>query len=383
MKIKCNRDSLLTAFLTVAPVAPTRSPKPILQNVKIDASADKTTLVATDMEQGICYDVADVEVEVPGAVILPISRFGSLLRESTDKVLHIESGGQEESAEQGTSIEGERSKFTFAAPDPADFPSVHRFDASDYIELSARLFREMIRRTIFAIDPESSRYALGGVLLEPADGKLTAVGTDGRRLARMEGPVQTVGNPKESESSQIVPGRSMQLIERAVSDADAEIQVALSASEIVVTSQRATIYARLLEGRFPSWRDVFPKRQQGIKIDLPVGPFYSAVRQAAIVTSEESRGIDFVFGAGSLVLVGRTADVGQARVDLPIGYDGPSISIMLDPRYVNDVLKVLDPESTIHLDLQDGESAAVVATDDGYGYVIMPLSRDRASTSGN
>ncbi|MFV2069089.1 MAG: DNA polymerase III subunit beta, partial [Pirellulales bacterium] len=135
------------------------------------------------------------------------------------------------------------------------------------------------------------------------------------------------------------------------------------------------------EGRFPSWRDVFPKRTDAVKIELPVGPFYSAVRQAAIVTSEESRGIDFVFGEGSLVLIGQTADIGQARVDLPIGYDGPTIAIMLDPRYVSDFLKVLDPGSTITFDLQDGESAAVATTEDGYGYVIMPLSRDRAQTS--
>ena len=80
-----------------------------------------------------------------------------------------------------------------------------------------------------------------------------------------------------------------------------------------------------------------------------VGPLHSAVRQAAIVTSEESRGVDFTFDAGTLVLSGRAAEVGQSRVELPIGYDGPPISITLDPRYVNDFLKVLDAEKTFTL----------------------------------
>ena len=50
---------------------------------------------------------------------------------------------------------------------------------------------------------------------------------------------------------------------------------------------------------------------------------------------------------------------------------------MLDPRFMIDFLKVLEPEKTFTLDLQDSDSAAVCSTDDGYGYVIMPLARDR------
>ena len=55
----------------------------------------------------------------------------------------------------------------------------------------------------------------------------------------------------------------------------------------------------------------------------------------------------------------------------------PALPIRLDPRYFADFLKVLDPEQTFVLDLRDSESAAVCTTDDGYGYIIMPLARDK------
>jgi DNA polymerase-3 subunit beta len=174
----------------------------------------------------------------------------------------------------------------------------------------------------------------------------------------------------------IVPTKAMQLIERALTDGDAVIQLAARANEVLVRSPRATIYSRLVEGRFPKWRDVFPQRISVARIELTVGPLHSAVRQAAIVTSEESRGVDFNFEAGTLVLSGRAAEMGQSRVELPIGYDGPALSITLDPRYVSDFLKVLDPERVVTIELKDAESAAVCSTDDGYGYVIMPLARD-------
>ena len=132
--------------------------------------------------------------------------------------------------------------------------------------------RELIRRTIFATDNESSRYALGGVLLEMAADKITGVGTDGRRLAKMEVPAQGVGGHQTGDSMTIVPTKAMQLIERALTDGDAEIQIAARANEVLVRSPRATIYSRLVEGRFPKWRDVFPQRTGAMKVELTVGP---------------------------------------------------------------------------------------------------------------
>jgi DNA polymerase-3 subunit beta len=193
----------------------------------------------------------------------------------------------------------------------------------------------------------------------------------------MLGPVGTHGQPAALPQNTIVPTRAMQLIERAIAPTDAEIQLAVKGNEFLVHSPRATISARLLEGRFPEWRKVFPAPGSGQQIELAAGPTHAAVRQAAIVTSEESRGIDLTFGGGMLVLAGRAAEVGQSRVELPIGYDGPEITITLDPRFVIDFLKVLDAEKTFTLEVKDSDSAATCTTDDGYGYVIMPLARDR------
>ncbi len=371
MKISCNREKLLSVFQVVAAVAPSRSPKPILRNIKLEVTAEGATLLATDLEIGIRIAVPEVEVEIPGEAILPIARFGAILRESSDEKLSLEADSQ------GTSVHGERSQFKLPAEDPAEFPTIAEFQEEAYFEVSGRLFREMIRRTVLATDNESSRYALGGVLLEFDADKIVAVGTDGRRLSKMEGPVARHGEPADSEGTTIVPTRAMQLIERAISDLDSEIAIAARGNEILVRGPHMTIHTRLLEGRFPRWRDVFPSREGVISVDLPVAGFYGAVRQAAIATSEESRGIDFTFADGSVVLAGQAADVGQARVELPVAYDGQSLTIKLDPRFVMDFLKVLSGDTSFKLELRDHESAAVCWTDDGFGYVIMPLASDR------
>ena len=114
------------------------------------------------------------------------------------------------------------------------------------------------------------------------------------------------------------------------------------------------------------------------KIELTVGPFYAAVRQAAIVTSDERRGVDFTFGGGKIILAGHGAELGESHVELPIAYDGADIGITLDPRFLSDFLKVLDAEQTFTMELRDADSAAVCTTEDGYAYVVMPLARENS-----
>jgi DNA polymerase-3 subunit beta len=371
MKITLERDKFQAAFHTAASVAPSRSPKPILQNVKLEVAGEDATLMATDLEIGIRITVPGLLVESPGTAILPRERFSKILSEASDAKLYLESDGQ------STLVRGDRSEWKLPSENPDEFPNVTPFKEEKFHELAARLFRELIRRTVFATDNESSRYALGGVLLEMSGDKITAVGTDGRRLAKMEGPAHSVGGHQTGEQTTIIPSKAMMLLERAIADSDGEVQISARPNDVLIRTPRFTVYSRLVEGRFPKWRDVFPHRSDVSKIELSVGPTYAAVRQAAIATSEESRGVDFTFGDGTLVLSGQTAEVGQSRVELPISYAGPALTITLDPRFVVDFLKVLEPEKSFTLDLQDGDGAAVCTTDDGYGYVIMPLARDR------
>jgi DNA polymerase-3 subunit beta len=371
MKVICEREKLLAAYQTAAAVAPARSPKPILQNVKFEVRDNTATLLATDLEIGVRVDVPGVEVESPGSVVLPVQRFGQILRESSDAQLKIETDGQ------NIVVRGDRSEFRLPAENPDEFPAVASFSEMKYHEVPARLFKELVRRTVFATDNESSRYALGGVLLEMNAEQITAVGTDGRRLAKMVGAAKSQGDHQTGDNTTIVPTKAMNLIDRALTEADGDIQIAARANDILVKSPRATLYSRLVEGRFPKWRDVFPHRTGTHQIEMVVGPFHAAVRQAMIVVSEESRGVDFTFNDGKCVLSGRAAEVGQSRVEIPIAYDAEAVSITLDPRFMTDFLKVLDPEKNFTLEIKDAESAAVCTTDDGYGYVIMPLARDR------
>ena len=370
MRVVIERETFLAAFQMAAAVAPNRSPRAILENVKLEASESGSVLVATDMEVGIRADVLGVEVTAPGIVILPVGEFGNILRESTDEKLSITV------KEEETVIEGDHSKFQLSNADPEEFPDVAEFTATSYLELPAGLLRELIRRTVFATDTESSRYALGGVMLELQGDTLIAVGTDGRRLAKMEGAINQVGENSFGETTVIIPSRSMTLIEKACVDPEENVQIAPSENSVLVKSSTATIFSRLVEGRFPKWKDVFPQRKDAIQINIATGPLYSALRQAAIVARDESRGVDFKFDNGTVILSGMTAEVGESRIELPVAYQGDPLRISLDHRFVEDFLRVLSGDTTFDLEVENSDAAALFTTSDGFAYVVMPLARD-------
>ncbi len=377
MKFTCDREKFQAAFQSAASVAAPRSPKAILRNVKIEAEEDRATLLATDLDISIRIEIPQLNVEVPGSALLPVDRFGSILRESSDQELSVEASPQE------TLVRGERSEFRLQAEDPREYPAVPPFGEEKYHQLSARLLRDMIRRTVFATDVDSTRYALGGVLWEMEGSTVVAVGTDGRRLAKMESQGEAVQEHATGESATIVPTRAMQLMERTAAaaageDADCQAKLSFSGNGVHLQVQRVTLFSRLLEGRFPRWRDVFPQPEGYTHVSLNVGPFFSTVRQAAIATSTESRGVEFAFDQGSLVLTARTADWGQSKVELPIAYEGQAMKVILDPRFLIDFLKVLELEDTFQFRIKDPEGAVVCATEDGYGYVVMPLAPDQA-----
>jgi DNA polymerase-3 subunit beta len=230
---------------------------------------------------------------------------------------------------------------------------------------------------MFATDVESTRYALGGVLVELSDDAITMVGTDGRRLARMVASAEAENGAAAPTGSPVIPVKALKLIERNLQDEDPPVHLAIqSGAAVLVRTEGAVIYSRLVEGRFPRYQDVFPSNVE-VKIPLEAGTLRLAVEQASIVTNEESRGVDFNFAPEALTLASQAADVGSSHVDLPIAYEGKTVEITFDPRYLTDALKTLDDSSFLTAELIDHKNAAVFRTEDGYAYVVMPLTRER------
>jgi DNA polymerase III subunit beta len=367
MKASCNREALLSAFQLVSAAIPVRDIKPILKNVKAIADEGGCTLMATDLELGIRLEVRGLTVEEPGEAILPVKKFTDILRESLDEELAIEAD------KSACTVRSANGHWEMPSEDPAHFPDLPAFVEEKYHQVAAGVLREMIHRTVFAAAKEPQKFSLTGTLWEAEDGKVRLVATDAKRLAVCEGPATAEGGHTTKGQTPVVPTKAMGLLERNLQDDEEQVRVSLRANEVLFRTERAVIYSRLVEGRFPPYREVLPKKAT-VKVPLLVGPFQAAVRQAAIMTDEDSKRVVFRFKSKKLTLEAQGAVTGRSKVELPLEYEGKPIDINFDPQYVVEMLRVLEPDALLTLELVDGNSPALFKAGDGYQYLVMPLT---------
>src|SRR3954462_9560600 len=144
-----------------------------------------------------------------------------------------------------------------------------------------------------------------GVMWELDGDSIRLVGTDGRRLALAEGVATAVGGHTTKGQTPVVPAKAMGLLERNLQDDPEEtVKVCIRPNEVLFRTGRAVIYSRLVEGRFPDYRAVLPKKHT-VKVPLEAGPFQAAVRQAAVMTDNDSKRVDFKFAKNKLTLEAR------------------------------------------------------------------------------
>jgi len=374
MKVICNARKLTDAFMLAASVAPARSPKEILQNVKMTAENGTMKLTATDCEVSIEVRIADVETPSGGSVLLPVAKTTAILRENTDETIEIEVDGSK------AVIRAARSRYQLLTESPDEFPTFNSAVSGSYHEMSARLLATAIRRTVYAADDDSSRYALGGVNLEADDQSIIAVGTDGRRLATHQGPATAVGGHVIREANVIVPSRAAKLVERALNlRGDDLVRITASLNDIVFETSQCVIYSRIIEGRFPKWRQVLPKCRTPSVIRVVNGLFLAAVRQASIATSQDSQGIDITFTEGEIKLEAVAPEIGESSVLMIADTDmeNERVTLKVDHRFLREFCSTLDPEAVLAISVDNETTPMHIQTDDGYQYVIMPMARDR------
>lgn len=369
MKALCQREGLLSACQLTSAAMPARDLKPILKNIKAVATGDRCTLIATDQEVGIRLDVQGLTIQEPGEAILPAKSLIDILREARDKELTIEAD-----ASSCVVTGGRKLRFEMPSEDPALFPDFPTFTDDRYHEITAGTLREMIRRTVFAAADETARYSMTGVMWELDGDQIKLVATDGKRLALTEGTATATGGHSTRGQTPVVPTKAMGLLERGLQDDPEDtVKVCIRPNEVLFRTGRSVIYSRLVEGRFPDYRTVIPKRS-AVKVTVNVGELMAAVRQAAIMVDKEAPRVTFRFGPEVLLLEAQGATSGRSTVEMPLEYDGKAIDINFNPQYLIEMLKVLPVEESLLVELNDGGSPALLKCGDQYSYLVMPLT---------
>lgn len=344
-----------------------RTTIPILSNILLEASGDRLTLTATDLELGIRSE-CPARVKKEGAGTIPARKLLDYVRLLPDGDVNIKFLDN-----HWASITAGRSKTKIAGMSRESYPELPVMP--DVIaEIPCKQLASMISRTVFAISMEESRFTLNGALLLLKDDGMVMVATDGHRLAYVEAPFT---EPQRSFRA-LIPRKAMGEIVKLSDEAPAEAKIAFSGDDnhLFFRFGSRMLITRKLSGNFPDYERVLPADNTHIA-SLDKGEIKSAIERVAQFADERSRAIRVQFAEGEIRVFSQSVETGESEESVPTEYQGPELEIGFNASYLLDFLRAI-PQDRVEFALKDQKSAgelrpAAEVLKDKYRYVVMPM----------
>lgn len=360
MKFSIVRAKFLEGLRSVQNIVASKAASPVMQNVLIEANGSSIKMTTTDIDISINCEVP-CEVSEPGSTTLPAKILSDMVSCSAEGEIKVEVGEGEKA-----SIYAGRAKFRLGGISANEFPSLPKDDDAYTYTVQQATFKEMLRKTAYAASQDETRRTLRGVMIAFKNSRLTMVATDGRRLALVEKDYEF---PIEQEKEMILPSKAVQELQRALSD-KGDVTVRVQQSQVSFNLGSVQIYSKLVDDTYPNYTQVIPASCDKT-IDVDRQMLVTAIERVSVMSSElHSTKLKF---ADNLLLVSSAAtEIGEAKDEVPVKFEGEEIEIMFNPAYLLDALKAIDDDE-VKICLNNGHSPAVIKCSVPFIYVIMPL----------
>lgn len=361
MKLTFAKEAILGGLQKVLSVISTRTTHPVLKNILFQAEKDHVLLTATDLDITVRTKVP-ADVSKGGGTTLPARQVSMVFKEviATEIQMEVDS-------ENVAAIRAGASFFKLKGISEEDFPVLPKLEGGKTYSISEGLLSDMLKHTVYAASRDESRYILNGVLLSFKSGKLTAVASDGRRMALYESEVEF---SKDSEGDYVLPLKAVDELIKTLGE-DGTVKIVATANQVAFEFKDVLIVTKLVEGTYPNYRQVVPA-QSAERIKLEREVLLGAIKRVSLVAMEQTNSVKLNFSKNKLEVTAAAPNVGEAQETIAIAYSGKPLSIAFNPEYLMDPLRVL-VQDEVYIELTDELNPGLIKADIPFLYVIMPM----------
>lgn len=325
MYFEINSKVLTPVTKGLASVAPSKGTIPILTHVliAIKDNGDDTgelVLTATDSEITIQHtlELQDFDIGEVNATTISAKKLSEIVR-STNGLLKFQLAEDGE----GATIAVNRSRFSLQTLPSIDFPEPENVTGGLELIIPKGVFKSLFNTVAFAAAKNDIRYYLNGLCLDITNDSLTVVGTDGHRLAlatintdELEVPIlqSTLTDNKQV----IIPNKAVAEILRNIDASDDLITIIIDDNKVkVVFSKNLTLVSKLIDGRYPNYKDVIPK-QGNMVMEVNTEDLRKILPQVKILSNERFHGVVLAIKDGVLTVSSKNPESEKAEAELPI-----------------------------------------------------------------
>jgi len=246
------------------------------------------------------------------------------------------------------------------------------------VSVDAPRFKRLLHHVAFAMAAGNHRYYLNGMFWSIKEGKLTAVATNGHRMALDSIAVETEAEPCEV----IIPRQAIDVLHSLLGDAEGAVKVELFSSEEGRDPSKArmsfgatVIDTQVIAAKYPDHERVVPKANPNLVV-LSREDFRTALRRVSAISDDRDYVVKADFGEATLALMcdNRSVETAMDEVSLT-SHEGDPIVARFGGSYLEDVLGTLEQDEIV-IALKDPDSGVLIVPaeeDPTFKYVIMPV----------
>ena len=369
MQFTISRDIFLEGLTKVQGIVEKRHTIPILANVLIEAKNNEIEITATDLEVGLKSKYKAKIIE-EGKITISAKKLYEIIKELPDKEINFNSKNN-----FWVEIKCHKSLFNLVGLSPEEFPKFPEVELKSNT-INKNNLNEMIEKTLFSVSNDETKFNLTGIYIKSDkkdnNNKLVFVSTDGHRLSLIQRNSENELDEKYKEGF-ILPKKGIIEIKKLLENMDEKIDIGISDNNFSISNESTTLIMRMVDGDFPDYKRVIPEKGNNSAI-INKDLFLHALKRISILSSEKSKGIKINLKRDSLTLTSSNPDLGDAKEELDIIYNGDDISIGFNAKYIIDILQVIKTENII-FNLKDNISPGRInpEKDEDHLSVIMPM----------
>lgn len=366
------RDELLSGLASLQSISSKRGTMAILSNVLIKTINDGVELTCTDLEIGLrCTLPAEILDE--GSITLPCKKLFEIVREAECDHIHLE-----EKDKSWVKVSVETGDYNIAGMEHDEFPNFPEYNADNLINVPSKKIKELIEKTIFSMASDGeSQFSLVGILVEKVKTDSTLmlrfVSSDGHRLSLMQEDVGEELDRLEIYKNTLIPKKGVQEINKFCEGTDA-ISFSFDKKQAVLKKDSSILIIRLLNGEFPDYSSLINIIDREKFIEVEKTSLINAFRRMNLFAEDKFNIVQFSLHAGKITLSSQSMDIGNAREDIEVDYDGNEITMGFNGKYFVETLSVMESD-TVKIYVSSNESPCMILSekDPEYISIIMPM----------
>lgn len=362
MKLICDGLDLSDAVLKVSKALSVKSSNPVLEGIKITASGDCLTLVATDLELTIEKKIkADVFMEGETVVVGKyFVEFAKKLEKEQVELCRLDDGALQI---KYSDSESELQVFPIE-----NYPVIEKSTEGNYFEISQQDFKKVVERTVFACSNDDSRPILKGCLFEVENGVLTSVALDGFRMAVCKSEVLAENNFKA-----VIPSRTLNEIVRLLDKDEDKIKIYVEKNSMYLEIGNTILISRLIEGEFVKYNHILPTNFSNV-VTVNKQIFSNSIDRASIVAKNDRYNIVKLDIKEDVMTVSAKSEVGLVNENVNITLNGIDLTIAFNGKYIMDFLKISNDDFiTLNLNSPIDPCVLKSISSEDFFYLVLPV----------